>query len=829
MSGFLGRETLMPSAAKRGKRGRKQEKVPTPAPDFDADSESSSSEEDERPPPKKIKTPTKARNISSSSSSSESSDSSSSSDDPEPMQENGGEVKDEVKMEPGSVGNWSVEDLEHLTAVVLKSLTSNDTMKYTKRLERMNWEQIKFGVYSAEDCKKQWVHMYSKVRTHRTMRELASDVKEVVSNNKANFEFLDRNGRLIHPDMPKKPPTAYFKFVAEKRDHYKKKQPELNNIELTKILGKRYNELSDAKKKKYLDTYNEEMKKYKAAYEKFQAEHPELFVPKSKSKSKNNFTRPLSAMQIFINRRTEEHLLENPEANRKKIHDVLKNKWMKMSSARKDKYVKKAIEDKIRLEHDLDEYCKAHPDFDASAVKKMYDRTKVEKEVLDKASGKPAQPPRNAYMYFVSVHMSEPAAGKTTKEHMADVRIKWKNLGAAEKAKHARLFEEKVVKYEHDYAAWKEGLSPEDREKAEAEEAASTPKRAKKEPPAPPRTQTTIMETLQRKPISALFLYLEEKKQNYKKKHPKLSDPEVTEALSKKYEGLSSEKKHKYKALEIKKRKEEKMKLMENGVPASPGRASPSPVPKKVKKKPFPGEPKKAPSSGYSLFSCEQLQGKQLADVPSSQRMFVISKKWKELSVGEREKFKATREKMVAKYKKDVEKFRNSLSPEDRAKFDETHPQNSKSKKKPSAKTGKAEVTQKPKEESEDSSSASSSSSSSESSSSSDSDSEEEVPNVRSPSKVPTPKVKLVSKKSSSSSSSSSDEESEVKRPPVKASPVVTPKIAAKKTADSSDDSSSEDSDSSSSSSIASGPSKTVVSTAVNSQLSSSGSDSDSD
>lgn len=51
-----------------------------------------------------------------------------------------------------------------------------------------------------------------------------------------------------HPDFPKKPLTPYFRFFMEKRAKYAKLHPEMSNLDLTKILSKKYKELPEKKK-----------------------------------------------------------------------------------------------------------------------------------------------------------------------------------------------------------------------------------------------------------------------------------------------------------------------------------------------------------------------------------------------------------------------------------------------------------------------------------------------------------------------------------------------------------------------------------------------------
>lgn len=115
------------------------------------------------------------------------------------------------------------------------------------------------------------------VRKYRTMTELIVDAIEFVKNPYKGKKLKVRawrrawGGRVLvaapgwcsgasrmfspcsrhhqtHPDFPKKPLTPYFRFFMEKRAKYAKIHPEMSNLDLTKILSKKYKELPDKKK-----------------------------------------------------------------------------------------------------------------------------------------------------------------------------------------------------------------------------------------------------------------------------------------------------------------------------------------------------------------------------------------------------------------------------------------------------------------------------------------------------------------------------------------------------------------------------------------------------
>ena len=72
-------------------------------------------------------------------------------------------------------------------------------------------------------------------------------------------------------DAPKKAISAYFFYIKERRDSITKEQPNLNNKEIVKKMSEEWNNLSDDKKKPYVQKAEEDKKRYekeKADYDK---------------------------------------------------------------------------------------------------------------------------------------------------------------------------------------------------------------------------------------------------------------------------------------------------------------------------------------------------------------------------------------------------------------------------------------------------------------------------------------------------------------------------------------------------------------------------------
>uniref|UniRef100_A0A671QTR5 Nucleolar transcription factor 1-A-like n=1 Tax=Sinocyclocheilus anshuiensis TaxID=1608454 RepID=A0A671QTR5_9TELE len=102
---------------------------------------------------------------------------------------------------------WSKEDCLTLLERIRSLLPDGDTMKYKTTESHFDWEKVGLGGFTGDMCKQKW----QKVSTE-------------------------------------KPLTPYFRFFMEKRAKYAKIHPEMSNLDLTKILSKKYKELPEKKK-----------------------------------------------------------------------------------------------------------------------------------------------------------------------------------------------------------------------------------------------------------------------------------------------------------------------------------------------------------------------------------------------------------------------------------------------------------------------------------------------------------------------------------------------------------------------------------------------------
>ncbi len=88
---------------------------------------------------------------------------------------------------------------------------------------------------------------------------------------KKNVENVKQKRAKKDKDAPKRPLSAYFFYIQERREALKKEKPSLDNKELIRTMGEEWNKLSDEEKKPYSKMAENDKKRYQdelKAYEK---------------------------------------------------------------------------------------------------------------------------------------------------------------------------------------------------------------------------------------------------------------------------------------------------------------------------------------------------------------------------------------------------------------------------------------------------------------------------------------------------------------------------------------------------------------------------------
>ncbi|XP_035988843.1 upstream binding transcription factor, like isoform X1 [Fundulus heteroclitus] len=586
-----------------------------------------------------------------------------------------------IKAEAGKrlTDDWSKEDCLTLLERIRSLLPDADAMKYKTTESHFDWDKVCFGSFTGDMCRQKWQKVSSEVRKYRTMTELIVDAIEFVKNPYKGKKLK------THPDFPKKPLTPYFRFFMEKRAKYAKIHPEMSNLDLTKILSKKYKELPDKKKQKYITEFQREKEDFEKNMARFREDHPELMEERKKSDLPE---KPKTPQQLWYNHEKKAYMKLHPDVSQKELKEALRRQWSQLSDKRRLKWISKALELQKDYEGSMRVYHEAHPDANSDDhVRSVL--TKAERQLKDKFDGRPTKPPPNGYSLYCAELMVNMKDVPST-ERMVLCSKQWKMLTQKEKDMFQKRCEQKKKQYDVDLQRFLESLPEEERERVLSEEKMGgaklnvgvAPHRAKSpsvkersreaEPEAwvaaaPPkdRRDGRKMVKLPETPKTAEEMWQHSVVGDYLAKYR--SDRRKAQ-VAMEAAWRSMEKKEKIpwikKAAEDQKRYEVQYRpvreLLEMRTPAT-GQRKPK----------FDGEPKKPPVSGYQMFSQELLTNGELNHFSLKERMVEIGKRWQKLSQSQKDKYKKLVEEQQVEYKAELEAWVKSLSPQDRAVYKE--------------------------------------------------------------------------------------------------------------------------------------------------------------
>ncbi|NXT13709.1 UBF1 factor, partial [Prunella fulvescens] len=622
---------------------------------------------------------------------------------------------------------WSQEDMLTLLECMKNNLPSNDGSKFKTTESHLDWEKVAFKDFSGEMCKMKWMEISNEVRKFRTLTELIMDAEEHVKNPYKGKKLKK------HPDFPKKPLTPYFRFFMEKRAKYAKLHPEMSNLDLTKILSKKYKELPEKKKMKYIQDFQREKQEFERNLARFRPRHffafffaiflyffiPLFFL---------DFTPLPSPLALGF------------QATTKEVKESLGKQWSQLSDKKRLKWIHKALEQRKEYEEIMRDYIQKHPELNISEEGITRSTlTKAERQLKDKFDGRPTKPPPNSYSLYCAELMANMKDVPST-ERMVLCSQQWKLLSQKEKDAYHKKCDQKKKDYEIELLRFLESLPEEEQQRVLGEEKMLGSNRKGATSPASkkssPETGKASSEKPKR-PISAMFIFSEEKRKQLQEERPELSESELTRLLARMWNDLSEKKKAKYKAREAAMKaqsekkhgsdKEERGKLPESPKTAeeiwqqsvigdylarfkndrgkalkameatwnnmekkeklmwikkaaedqkryerelSEMRAPPCST-NSTKKMKFQGEPKKPPMNGYQKFSQELLSNGELNHLPLKERMVEIGSRWQRISQGQKDHYKKLAEEQQKQYKVHLDIWLKSLSPQERAAYKE--------------------------------------------------------------------------------------------------------------------------------------------------------------
>uniref|UniRef100_A0A8C8DUH1 Upstream binding transcription factor, like n=1 Tax=Oryzias sinensis TaxID=183150 RepID=A0A8C8DUH1_9TELE len=552
--------------------------------------------------------------------------------------------------------NWSKEDCLTLLERIRSLLPDGDAMKYKTTESHFDWEKVCFGSFTGDMCRQKWQKVSTEVRKYRTMTELIVDAIEFVKNPYKGKKLK------THPDFPKKPLTPYFRFFMEKRAKYAKIHPEMSNLDLTKILSKKYKELPEKKKQKYITEFQREKEEFEKNMARFKEEHPELIEERKKSDLPE---KPKTPQQLWYNHEKKLYMKVHPEVSQKELKEALRRQWSQLSDKRRLKWISKALELQKDYKGSMRAYHEAHPDVNSDdPVRSVL--TKAERQLKDKFDGRPTKPPPNGYSLYCAELMVNMKDVPST-ERMVLCSKQWKMMTQKEKDMFQKRCEQKKKQYDIDLQRFLEvrpdsHITVQPRKLLRSEITSRTVSgnfynlwnlllmMVSLEPeswvtPGPPKDRRDGKKTvkLPETPKTAEEMWQHSVIGDYLAKYR--SDRRKAQ-VAMEAAWKSMEKKEKIpwikKAAEDQKRYERE--LLEMRSPAA-GQRKPK----------FDGEPKKPPVSGYQMFSQELLTNGELNHFSLKERMVEIGKRWQKLSQTQKDKYKKQVEEQQVEYKAELE------------------------------------------------------------------------------------------------------------------------------------------------------------------------------
>ncbi|XP_075703027.1 nucleolar transcription factor 1-B-like [Rhinoderma darwinii] len=188
---------------------------------------------------------------------------------------------------PSDQDIWSQEDMVILLESMNTILPDQDHLKHKATESHLDWNKLAFKTYTGDMCRQKWIEVTAKVRKFRTLTEVLEDAEELV-RDPYKGKKLTR-----HPEFPRKPLTPYYRFFLEEKASYAKLHPEMSNLDICKNLSKMYKELTDSKKAKYIQDFQNEREDYQKNLAKFKEAHPDLLPSTKKSDAPERPKTPL--------------------------------------------------------------------------------------------------------------------------------------------------------------------------------------------------------------------------------------------------------------------------------------------------------------------------------------------------------------------------------------------------------------------------------------------------------------------------------------------------------------------------------------------------------
>lgn len=132
---------------------------------------------------------------------------------------------------------WPTNDLETLLAKIDEVLPAEDNLRFKSRLAKLDWESLRFGDYSSDQCRQMWEFVQKHVRCYRLLSEIITDAKSWVSHPWTSYR---NQKKKRHPEMPRRPLSCYMIYYMRNKSKVLKKNPKMDMPSLSKHISEMY-------------------------------------------------------------------------------------------------------------------------------------------------------------------------------------------------------------------------------------------------------------------------------------------------------------------------------------------------------------------------------------------------------------------------------------------------------------------------------------------------------------------------------------------------------------------------------------------------------------
>ena len=135
------------------------------------------------------------------------------------------------------------------------------------------------------------------------------------------------------PNRPKRPLTAFMCYSGKRRSEIRVAQPTMSMIEISKVIGDEWRNLSDSAKRPFHEKAGVAHEAYRIEKEKYDQSKPK---------------RPRTAYASFMKDNRSKVAAKHKDTPPRELMKFIAEEWKAISDTEKGKYAKQALEDRER-------------------------------------------------------------------------------------------------------------------------------------------------------------------------------------------------------------------------------------------------------------------------------------------------------------------------------------------------------------------------------------------------------------------------------------------------------------------------------------------------